>query len=315
MKTKSSAAAVVTRWTNPSTASLVLMGLLLPGGAVLLAWMLCRKLLPRARIEALKRVLPVLLVVFLQACATQLDLRADSSPRDANTAGAKASLTFQKYSAAPAGEDVFVGPEALRPGDILLTSMPGFAGAGIELLTIAPVSHAAVYIGDGRVVEAVRSGVGERRIEAVFEEESVALVLRDPDLDEAQAERIKAYALQKTGAGFNFVGVTLQIPFAISRRLCELPLVPSLVRDPCIRGMGVFSKLAARERQFFCSQLVLQAYRHAGAQLTDADPRLVSPADILHMREGDVPSFSIRVPLRYVGHLKYDRPMLAAAAR
>ncbi|HEY4638237.1 MAG TPA: hypothetical protein VIH23_08250 [Burkholderiales bacterium] len=49
--------------------------------------------------------------------------------------------------------------------------------------------------------------------------------------------------------------------------------------------------------------------------MTDADPRLVSPADILHMREGDVPSFRIRVPLRYVGHLKYDRPMLAAAAR
>ena len=315
MKTKSSAVAAITRWTNPSTASLVLMGLLLPGGAVLLAWMLCRKLLPRARIEAIKRALPMLLIVFLQACATQLDLRADSSPLDANTAGAKSSLTFQKYSAAPAGEDVFVGPEALRPGDILLTSMPGIAGAGIELMTIAPVSHAAVYIGDGRVVEAVRSGVGERRIEAVLEEESVALVLRDPDLDEAQAERIKAYALQKTGAGFNFVGVTLQIPFAISRRLCELPLVPSLVRDPCIRGMGVLSKLAARERQFFCSQLVLQAYRHAGAQLTDADPRLVSPADILHMREGDVPSFSIRVPLRYVGHLKYDRPMLAAAAR
>jgi len=42
--------------------------------------------------------------------------------------------------------------------------------------------------------------------------------------------------------------------------------------------------------------------------VTHADPRLISPADILHMREGDVPSVNIARPLRYVGHLKSPRP-------
>ena len=121
--------------------------------------------------------------------------------------------------------------------------------------------------------------------------------------------------MSEIGAGFNFVGVTVQIPYSIGRRVCELPLVPSAVRDACIRAMGVFSQLAATERQLFCSQLVLQAFRHAGVPLTDADPRIMSPADILHMRDGDVPSVGIRTPLHYVGHLKYDAPRVAALER
>jgi hypothetical protein len=274
------------------TALAVIAALLLPGGSLLLGWMLGRRLL--------KRVLPLLVAFFVQGCATQLDLRSGAS--------------FQKYSAAPAAEDVFVGKEALRPGDILLTSMPGFAGKGIELMTIAPVSHAALYLGEGRVVEAVRSGVGERTIEQVLQEESLALVLRHPELSPGQAERIREYAQGKEGAGFNFVGVTLQIPFTLARRLCELPLVPLELRHACLQGMGVLSQLGFREQRLFCSQLVLQAYRHAGVELTAADPRLMSPADILHMREGDVPSVRIAVPLRHVGHLKYDRPVLTADA-
>ena len=40
------------------------------------------------------------------------------------------------------------------------------------------------------------------------------------------------------------------------------------------------------------------------ARRTDADPRWVSPVDIMHMREGDVSSFTPVQPLQYVGHLK-----------
>jgi uncharacterized protein YycO len=251
----------------------------------------------------MKRCIQMLvLIVCLQGCATQFS-------------AAGPTLRFQNLSAEPAGKDGFVSPEALQPGDILLTSMPGFSAASIELMTFAPISHAALYVGEGRVIEAVRSGVGERSIDAVMAEESVALVLRYPDLTPAQARRMREYARAKTGVGFNFVGVWLQIPYEIGRRACELPLVPGAVRDPCIRGMGVFSRLGSSDGRMFCSQLVLLAYRHAGIELTEADPRIVSPADLLHMREGDVSSFRIAKPLRYVGHLKYERPLVAALAR
>lgn len=273
--------------------------LLLPGGSLLLAWMLCRRFLPRIRAWA-RRLANALfvLIALLPGCATQF--------------GAGVTPQFQNLSAAPAGAGAFVTPDALQPGDILLSSMPGLTAAGIELMTVAPVSHASLYIGNGEIVEAVRGGVGTRTLDEVMAEETVVLVMRYPGLTEGQTRQMREYALARRGAGFNFVGVTLQIPYAVARRVCELPLVPALLRDRCIRGVGIVPQLASRERRFFCSQLVLQAYRHAGVQVTDADPRIVSPADILHMREGDVPSFVIDRPLRYVGHLKYDLPLAAA---
>jgi hypothetical protein len=85
------------------------------------------------------------------------------------------------------------------------------------------------------------------------------------------------------------------------------------LRDACLRSIGVLNYVAASESRFFCSQLVLQAYRHAGVPVTDADPRLISPADILHMREGDVSSIMIAKQLRYVGRLEYGRPVTTLA--
>jgi uncharacterized protein YycO len=319
MKPNSNAVCESRSTTHPSRALLVVASLLMPGGALLLGWMLCRRLLPRLSGQGIKRIvqtplLPLLLIVLLQGCATQIGTRLETSG-DGKTAVAVPVLQMQNPSAAPEGENALLGPEALRPGDILLTSMPGVAAAGIELMTVAPVSHAALYIGDGRVVEAVRSGVRERGIGALIAEESIALVLRDPDLNGTQVRSIREYARHKLGAGFNFFGITVQVPYSISRKVCELPLVAAPLRDACIRSMGVLSQLAPTEEQLFCSQLVLQAYRHAGVPLTDADPRIISPADILHMREGDVPSVAIRKPLHYVGHLKYARPVLAGLAR
>ena len=86
------------------------------------------------------------------------------------------------------------------------------------------------------------------------------------------------------------------------------------MRDACLRSVGVLSYVAATESQLFCSQLVMQAYQHAGAPITNADARLISPADILHMREGDVSSVSIARPLRYVGQLQSARPIATLAA-
>lgn len=246
-----------------------------------------------------------LLGVLLQGCATQFAPRAGSAPREAHAAPGDLELRFQHSFIAPSGDDAFIAQGELRPGDILLTSMSGFRSVAIRLMTFAPVSHVAIYIGDRQVVEAVGSGVRVRGIDELLQEEAVVLALRYPDLSAQQARSIKEYALEKSGAGFNYLGVTLHVPLSIGRRLCELPLVPSPLRDACIRSMGVINQMATSEGRLFCSQLVLQAYRHAEVPMTDADPRLISPADILHMREGDVPSVRIHKQLRYAGHLKY----------
>jgi len=246
------------------------------------------------------------MLALLQGCATQLSIGSGDE-------GAQSALVlrFQSNSIVPA---VTVETEFLEPGDILLSSEPTVMSVGIRLMTFAPVSHAAVYVGDSQIVDAMRWGVRVRALNELLEEAAVVLVLRYPELSAEQAAVIREYSVNKSGAGFNFLGITLHVPFSVARRVCELPLVPAVIRDACIRSFGVVHRLAASESRLFCSQLVLQAYRHAGVLVTHADPRLISPADILHMREDDVSSVDIVTPLRYVGHLKSGRPATALAS-
>lgn len=245
----------------------------------------------------------------LQGCATQLSVGAATGNDEAEAQAPL--LRFQSNSIAPTA---LAERERLQPGDILLSAEPTVVSASIRLMTFAPVSHAAVYVGEGRIVDAMRWGVRVRELNELLEEAAVVLVLRYPELSAEQAADIAEYSVNKSGAGFSFFGITLQVPFSIARRLCELPLLAAAIRDACIRGMGVLQRLAASESRVFCSQLVLQAYRHAGVLVTYADPRLISPADILHMREGDVSSVSLVKPLRYVGHLKPAQPATAFAS-
>ena len=247
------------------------------------------------------------LAALLQGCATRFEL-----PESGGAEGV--ALRFQDSSITVARDDRPLQPDSLEAGDIILTSAPTLRSASIRLMTWAPVSHAAIYVGEGTVVEAVGSGVRARTVDELLEEESLALVLRFPGLAREQQRDIGEYALRKTGARFSFVGVTLHIPYSVTRRVCELPLLPAGLRDACLRSVGVLSYAAATERRLFCSQLVMQAYQRAGAPITNADARLISPADILHMREGDVSSVSIARPLRYVGQLQSARPIATLAA-
>jgi Permuted papain-like amidase enzyme, YaeF/YiiX, C92 family len=253
----------------------------------------------------LKRVIWVASVVaLLQGCVTQFSIGSGAEE-------AEPQLRFQSNSIAPTA---IVEPEFLEPGDILLTSEPTVISASIRVMTLAPVSHAAVYVGDGHIVDAMAPGVRIRDLDTLLDEAAAVLVLRYPELTAEQAAGIAQYSVNQAGTGFNFLGISLHVPFSIVRRLCELPLVTASIRDACLRSMGVMHRLAASESRVFCSQLVLQAYRHAGVRVTNADPRLVSPADILHMREGDVPSLNIAKRLRYIGHLKSTRPVTPLAS-
>jgi cell wall-associated NlpC family hydrolase len=214
-------------------------------------------------------------------------------------------LAVQRLALSPENGGELIAPSALRAGDIVLSASGGLTSLGVRALTISPVSHASIYIGDGVIVEAVGEGVRARKIEDALDEEAVAVAFRHPTLSAEQVGALRAFALAQVGTSYNYGGIVLQAPFTLQRRLCELPLVPALVRDYCVRGSAAIALGAGRNDRFFCSQLVLESYRRAGASITDADPRLISPRDILHMREGDVPSVRIRQALVYVGHLKF----------
>ena len=240
----------------------------------------------------------------VSGCATAIKPASDSTP---------ATLGFQNLLLSPGNGGQLINAQALQSGDIVLTADNGINSVGIRLATLSPVSHAALYIGDNQIAEAVGSGIRLRSVDAVLLDEATVVVFRHPKVTADQASSIKAFTQAHDGEKYNFVGIMLQAPFTLERRLCELPLVPSLVRDFCIRGIAAVQLGLGRNDQFFCSQFVLEAYRSAGLPLTDADPRLINPGDLLHMREGDVPSIRIHQALQYVGHLKSPPQVVAAA--
>jgi Permuted papain-like amidase enzyme, YaeF/YiiX, C92 family len=233
--------------------------------------------------------------VLLVGCATGPKIREGSS---------EPILGFQNNYLNPSNGGRLLRSDELEPGDIVLTADNGLTSMGIRLITLSPVSHAAVYIADQQIAEAVGSGIRLRTVQQLMEEEATVVVFRHPGTSPQAMRDMQVFVDQHLGKKYNYFGVMLQAPFTIERRVCELPLIPSLVRDFCIQGIASVQLGLGRNDQFFCSQFVLEAFNKAGLPLTDADPRLISPSDLLHMREGDVPSIKIRQSLQYVGHLK-----------
>ena len=262
---------------------------------------------PQAAMARLLSTVTILgaLLLNLGGCATAIKPHAET--------GAP-MLGFQNMALNPGNGGELIGADALLPGDIILTAENGLNSVGIRLITLSPVSHAAVYMGNRQIAEAVGSGIRVRSVDALLNDEATVVAFRHPDLTAEQAIKINTFAASHEGKKYNYLGVMLQAPFALERRMCELPLVPSMVRDFCIRGIAAVQLGLGRNDQFFCSQFILEAYRSAGLPLTDADPRLINPGDLLHMREGDVPSIMIHKPLRYVGHLK-AAPQIVAVER
>lgn len=248
----------------------------------------------------------ILALALLSGCATALH------PHETD---GSLSLNFQNLALNPRNGGLLIGAGALQPGDIILTAENGLNSVGIRLITLSPVSHAAVYVGNEEVAEAVGFGIRRRSIAALMAEEATIVAFRHPDITAQQAEKINAFTARHEGRKYNYVGVMLQAPFALERRMCELPLMPALIRDFCLRGIAAVQLGLGRNDQFFCSQFVLEAYSNAGLPLTDADPRLINPGDLLHMREGDVPSIKIHKALQYVGHLKSAPEFVAAEER
>jgi hypothetical protein len=250
------------------------------------------------------RLLMLVLAASLAACATGMNPQADTG---------RPQLAMQNPALNPRNGGLSIDAQSLLPGDIILSSADGITSFGVRALTMSPVSHASIYLGGDGVAEAVGEGVRYRTVAALLGDEAIVVAFRHPGVKPEHAQKMEAFARQHVGHKYNYVGVMLQAPFSIERRVCELPLVPSPLRDFCVQGVAAVQLGMGRNDQFFCSQFVLEAYRWAGLPLTDADPRLVSPGDLLHMREGDVPSIRIHQPLQYVGHLKFQPPAAVAA--
>ncbi|WP_058912362.1 YaeF family permuted papain-like enzyme [Entomohabitans teleogrylli] len=245
------------------------------------------------------KYLPVAVLLSAALSGCTLDIATSSS--DQTSAG----IRLQQLSSATPSSLTRIRADQLQAGDLLFSSSIALSSLGIRLFSATSVSHVAIYLGDGQVAEAVGSGVQILPLAEVEEHSDKLFALRVPAMTPEAAEQIKQFAHAREGRKYNYSGILEMVPFMVTKQICNLNPFSRDFRQQCVSGLAdaQLSHSGASD-SYFCSQFVSAAYEFAGIPLTRAKTNWLSPADLLHMREGDVATFAPQYPLSYVGHLK-----------
>ena len=158
---------------------------------------------------------------------------------------------------------------------------------------MSAVSHAALYIGDEQVVEAICEGVVLRDLDLSLRDDRLAGAYRVPELTQEQALRVRDFVGMNLGKPY-WVGLAAGAGLSYGVRNSKvLRAVVCLKVNICSDSDIPVPK---NQDSFFCSQLVLEAFKNAGVPLVSIPSSHVAPADI--------PDLWAKKPLLYVGHLK-----------
>jgi V8-like Glu-specific endopeptidase/cell wall-associated NlpC family hydrolase len=180
-----------------------------------------------------------------------------------------------------------IGTSALQAGDIIVSTTRHWTSRIIRLGTISPVSHVMLYVGDGKVIEAIGSGVREVTLAQAIDDAILAVAYRHPQLDASRAATVVAHARTHVNNPYNYAGVAYQ-----GYRILN-PL-PAAVIDVIGRRLGVEPGQAGA---VYCSELVLEAFQRAGVPLTSGTPSQSTPDQVVQIARSN---------LSYVGHLKAE---------
>ncbi|MDD9340613.1 YaeF family permuted papain-like enzyme [Providencia heimbachae] len=236
--------------------------------------------------------------IALTGCSTQF--KADEETN-------RLKFSIQQANTIPIKDSVeTLAVTDMLPGDILLSSATGLNSWGIRLFSVSGVSHASIYLGLGEVAESVGSGVRIIPLDQAISESNNMVVLRQSGLTSLHASKLREFSAQNDGNKYNYKGIVMIAPWMLTKRVCELPLIGETVRNFCLKTLAKvqLGDDIDQANGFFCSQFVLDAYKYAGMPLFEGNSSWITPADILHMRTGDVPTFEPTHRLTYIGHLK-----------
>lgn len=155
----------------------------------------------------------------------------------------------------------------LKPGDIILTATEHWISTAIKIASWSKFSHAILYIGSGKAIEARGDGVNEKSLTDALTADggdpaSVATVFRyKGNLSKNQRQKIIGFARGKVKARaqYDYRGVS-----GVESGSCD-----------------VFNhNIQQNPEAYFCSELVAEAFRTAGVPLSDRSSPCISPKDL-----------------------------------
>jgi len=97
--------------------------------------------------------------------------------------------------------------EALKPGDIILTMSPGYPGWQVleEVTARSCFTHAALYEGDGKILETLSSdGVARTELEDTLNDAALIEVLRPPYKTPEDRDAVISYSRSKMGRSYDY---------------------------------------------------------------------------------------------------------------
>jgi len=169
-----------------------------------------------------------------------------------------------------AGGGCCIADTDLNPADIVVSTTKANISRGIRIGTNAKVSHAALYAGSGSMIEAIGQGVVSRPVDLSLADDVLAVAYRCPDMTPDIANRIILFASSKIGLPYSIRGAVMSTDMVMCRIVGSKPAT------------------------FFCSQLVMEAYKQGGRPLSSSPSQCVTPNDMVTIA---------RNKLTYVGHL------------
>ena len=177
----------------------------------------------------------------------------------------------------------------MKTADIIVSTGSGAVPAVIRAGSVSKYSHAALYIGDGQVIEAIGEGVVKQPLSAALRDDTLAVVYRRKNLNDAQTKVIVNYASGQVGKKYDYAGVAGASKYTVGGMVMNIVSFPLGV----IQNVGEAINTISPESSFFCSELVLMAFKKANAPITFKPPTISSPSDIPGSHQ-----------VAYVGHLK-----------
>jgi hypothetical protein len=190
-------------------------------------------------------------------------------------------------------------PSQLEAGDVLLcrgntegVSVKAHVSSAISATTSSPYTHAAMYLGDGKIVDArVLQGILVRPLVDLIASTTYIAALRQPGAwDAARVEELRIFAEELHGTKYNvdaFKSYVLKFP---RNRQLKWEAQRSAHQDSLMEKIeAAFANLSPpsedTSRRYFCSELVVAAFAKVGYLGKGADV-IFDPA---YMAPGDIP--------------------------
>jgi len=155
----------------------------------------------------------------------------------------------------------------LSPGDVFLYHGHNILGWAIRLLDGTDVNHAAIYLGDGKVGEALGQGVVQTEL-AQSVQGSVVRVFRHAPLPSDMKPVLgEAQAILKDGHSYAYGEILLLALLSITRKLPLPHLMGGLLRGILDKAAAILMDITSQGRKpMICSEFVYRCYNQA---LTD----------------------------------------------